>query len=110
MVHLHGKTLKSLQSKSTIMLILHVCHFYTFPICPSSTSSVTFNFKPGELVAVVGIVGSGKSSLLSAVLGEMDKIQGNVTVNVNPFRCTVYTVHVLYIPFIHTLLFVSYLG
>ncbi|XP_054260595.1 multidrug resistance-associated protein 1-like [Macrosteles quadrilineatus] len=33
---------------------------------------------PGMLVAVVGSVGSGKSSLLSAVLGEMNKISGRV--------------------------------
>ncbi|KAJ2942610.1 hypothetical protein O0L34_g2077 [Tuta absoluta] len=32
----------------------------------------------GSLVAVVGAVGSGKSSLLSALLGEMNKISGRV--------------------------------
>uniref|UniRef100_A0AAQ5Y7Y5 Multidrug resistance-associated protein 1 n=1 Tax=Amphiprion ocellaris TaxID=80972 RepID=A0AAQ5Y7Y5_AMPOC len=34
----------------------------------------------GSLVAVVGHVGSGKSSLLSALLGEMDKLEGTVAV------------------------------
>ncbi|KAF6719853.1 Multidrug resistance-associated protein 1 [Oryzias melastigma] len=34
----------------------------------------------GSLVAVVGHVGSGKSSLLSALLGEMDKMEGSVAV------------------------------
>nr|XP_019958522.1 PREDICTED: multidrug resistance-associated protein 1-like isoform X1 [Paralichthys olivaceus] len=34
----------------------------------------------GSLVAVVGHVGSGKSSLLSALLGEMDKREGTVAV------------------------------
>ncbi|XP_056608084.1 multidrug resistance-associated protein 1 [Triplophysa dalaica] len=34
----------------------------------------------GSLVAVVGHVGSGKSSLLSAMLGEMEKNSGHVTV------------------------------
>ncbi|XP_028267253.1 multidrug resistance-associated protein 1 isoform X2 [Parambassis ranga] len=34
----------------------------------------------GALVAVVGHVGSGKSSLLSALLGEMDKLEGTVAV------------------------------
>lgn len=34
--------------------------------------------KTGELVAVVGVVGSGKSSLLACVLGEMPKVHGKV--------------------------------
>uniref|UniRef100_A0A671YCQ1 Multidrug resistance-associated protein 1 n=1 Tax=Sparus aurata TaxID=8175 RepID=A0A671YCQ1_SPAAU len=34
----------------------------------------------GSLVAIVGHVGSGKSSLLSALLGEMDKLEGSVAV------------------------------
>jgi len=33
---------------------------------------------PGSLVAVVGNVGSGKSSLLSAMLGEMKTVSGHV--------------------------------
>jgi ABC-type bacteriocin/lantibiotic exporter with double-glycine peptidase domain len=36
-----------------------------------------FTVRPGELVAVVGRVGAGKSSLLSAMLGNMDKLQGS---------------------------------
>ena len=38
--------------------------------------------KKGSLVAVVGHVGSGKSSLLSAVLGDMEKVEGHVHVQV----------------------------
>lgn len=34
-------------------------------------------------MAVVGHVGSGKSSLLSALLGEMDKVEGTVSVKVS---------------------------
>ena len=33
-------------------------------------------------MAVVGAVGSGKSSLLSAILGEMETVQGNVNIQV----------------------------
>jgi len=39
----------------------------------------------GHLVAVVGQVGCGKSSLLSAILGEMQRQDGQVIVNVR--RC-----------------------
>ncbi|KAG7334686.1 hypothetical protein KOW79_001282 [Hemibagrus wyckioides] len=41
---------------------------------------VSMKVPNGSLVAVVGHVGSGKSSLLSAVLGEMEKKSGEVTV------------------------------
>ncbi|KAG8064047.1 hypothetical protein GUJ93_ZPchr0004g38273 [Zizania palustris] len=34
----------------------------------------------GELAAVVGTVGSGKSSLLSCIMGEMHKVSGNVSI------------------------------
>ena len=38
--------------------------------------------KPGQLVAVVGQVGAGKSSLIQALLGEMEKHGGNVSLRV----------------------------
>ncbi|XP_053533881.1 multidrug resistance-associated protein 1 isoform X4 [Ictalurus punctatus] len=41
---------------------------------------VSVKVPQGSLVAVVGHVGCGKSSLLSAILGEMEKKSGNVTV------------------------------
>uniref|UniRef100_A0A8W4FHJ8 Uncharacterized protein n=1 Tax=Sus scrofa TaxID=9823 RepID=A0A8W4FHJ8_PIG len=41
---------------------------------------LSFTVRPGELLAVVGPVGAGKSSLLSAVLGELPQSQGEVTV------------------------------
>lgn len=41
---------------------------------------VSFEIKKGQLAAVVGTVGSGKSSLLSSVLGEMHKLSGKVRV------------------------------
>lgn len=48
-----------------------LCHF-----------SITFSIPEGSLVAVVGQVGCGKSSLLSALLAEMDKVEGHVAIKV----------------------------
>ncbi|XP_077519149.1 multidrug resistance-associated protein 1-like [Amblyomma americanum] len=42
--------------------------------------NISLNFKTGSLVAVVGSVGSGKSSLLSAILGTLEKISGSIDV------------------------------
>ncbi|KAG5204274.1 hypothetical protein JEQ12_002250 [Ovis aries] len=42
---------------------------------------LSFTVRRGELLAVVGPVGAGKSSLLSALLREMPLIQGNVNIH-----------------------------
>ena len=47
-----------------------------------SFSSIKLDIHPGELVAVVGHVGAGKSSLISALLGEMEKLDGYVSIKV----------------------------
>ncbi|KAL4216368.1 hypothetical protein ACF0H5_024095 [Mactra antiquata] len=43
-------------------------------------SDINLKVNDGELVAVVGTVGSGKSSLISACLGEMERLRGRVTI------------------------------
>ncbi len=45
---------------------------------PEVLRNITFDIPKGALTAVVGTVGSGKSSLLSAILGELHKIEGSV--------------------------------
>ena len=37
----------------------------------------------GSLLAVVGQVGCGKSSLISALLGEMEKLEGEISIRVS---------------------------
>lgn len=45
--------------------------------------SINLEVAEGRLVAVVGTVGCGKSSLISAILGEMDKVTGTVNTRVS---------------------------
>ncbi|KAM8869402.1 multidrug resistance-associated protein 1-like isoform 3-T3 [Spinachia spinachia] len=47
---------------------------------PPCLQGISVKMKPGSLVAVVGHVGSGKSSLLSAMLGEMERRSGLISV------------------------------
>uniref|UniRef100_A0A0K8SLI1 ABC-type glutathione-S-conjugate transporter n=1 Tax=Lygus hesperus TaxID=30085 RepID=A0A0K8SLI1_LYGHE len=46
----------------------------------TALKNINLRIKPKSLVAVVGVVGSGKSSLVSALLGEMEKTSGRVNV------------------------------
>ncbi|XP_034663833.1 probable multidrug resistance-associated protein lethal(2)03659 [Drosophila subobscura] len=47
----------------------------------NTLDNITLKFKPRQLVAVIGPVGSGKSSLIQAVLGELNPDAGSVKVN-----------------------------
>jgi len=46
-------------------------------------SSLNVEVPKGSLVAVLGTVGCGKSSLISAILGEMERDKGTVNVHVS---------------------------
>lgn len=50
--------------------------------CLFHVSSINLRVKERSLTAVVGQVGNGKSSLLSAMLGEMEKLSGRVNMKV----------------------------
>ena len=59
------------------------------------TCSINMEVKEGELVAIVGQVGTGKSSLVSAILGEMQTLQGNITIKVCVLQsCGLFTLAV----------------
>ncbi|XP_043928090.1 multidrug resistance-associated protein 1-like [Protopterus annectens] len=45
---------------------------------PPILKHITLKIPEGSLIAVVGQVGAGKSSFLSAILGEMEKLEGSV--------------------------------
>ena len=70
-------------SFSVILNVFCLCqldsHFEFFFVC---RCSINVNIPSGSLVAVVGQVGCGKSTLLSSLLGETEKLDGNVYVDV----------------------------
>ncbi|KAG5193196.1 hypothetical protein JEQ12_020656 [Ovis aries] len=64
--------------------IVHMKDFTAFWDKESETPTLqglSFTVRPGELLAVVGPVGAGKSSLLHALLGELPPSQGQVSVH-----------------------------
>ncbi|CAN8012883.1 unnamed protein product, partial [Ixodes pacificus] len=48
---------------------------------PEVLRDLTLSVKEGSLVAVVGPVGCGKSALLNAILGSLEKVSGSVDVH-----------------------------
>ncbi|CAL1532286.1 unnamed protein product [Lymnaea stagnalis] len=47
----------------------------------SNLQNVNLTVRRGKFVAIIGMVGAGKSSILSAILGEMEKCDGTVSVH-----------------------------
>lgn len=45
-------------------------------------TEVEFKAKEGQLIAIIGSTGSGKTTLLNAILGDLHKVSGEVTVTV----------------------------
>ncbi|XP_061735042.1 ATP-binding cassette sub-family C member 4-like isoform X3 [Nerophis ophidion] len=56
-----------------------ICYWDKIQEAPT-LQNVSLNVRPGQLLVVIGPVGSGKSSLLSAVLGELSQESGVVKV------------------------------
>lgn len=55
-------------------------HEYDNDEAPLCLKRVDLECRPGELVAVVGGVGSGKSSVLASILGEVQRVSGSLHV------------------------------
>ncbi|XP_058404363.1 ATP-binding cassette sub-family C member 4 isoform X3 [Diceros bicornis minor] len=75
---------QNLQLPSDGKTIVHVQDFSAFwdkALETPTLQDLSFTVRPRELLAVVGPVGAGKSSLLSAVLGELPPSHGLVSVH-----------------------------
>jgi len=42
---------------------------------------ISLTINPGELVAIIGEVGSGKSTFVNSIIGETIKLEGSVKLN-----------------------------
>ena len=49
----------------------------------TAVKDVSIGVKKGELIAIMGTVGSGKSSLLASLTGDMEKVEGSGRVNID---------------------------
>ncbi|XP_075166626.1 putative multidrug resistance-associated protein lethal(2)03659 [Haematobia irritans] len=47
----------------------------------NNLDNVSLEFKPKQLIAVIGTVGSGKSTLIQTILGELPPVSGTISVN-----------------------------
>ncbi|XP_048240018.1 multidrug resistance-associated protein 1-like [Haliotis rufescens] len=69
------------RSEKGYPLVVNNGTFTWDPDAPPTLSNIMLRVSEGSLVAVVGQVGSGKTSLISAILGDMDTVDGYVNVN-----------------------------
>ena len=68
-------------NKCKTPVLIERANFAWTKSCSPVLKNISLEIKKNQLVAVVGRVGSGKTSLLSALLGELEKLDGNVCVN-----------------------------
>ncbi|CAL1540698.1 unnamed protein product, partial [Lymnaea stagnalis] len=68
-----------LQTEKSAVYISNATFHWDRALAPV-LKNLDVNIPTGKLVAVVGQMGAGKSSLLSAILGEMEKVSGDIVV------------------------------
>lgn len=76
---LHGLERKQIDGENGIF-IRNATAKWTESCADNTLTNVTLNVTPGQLLAVIGPVGSGKTSLLHAILKELPLKQGSVEV------------------------------
>uniref|UniRef100_A0A803TPK7 ATP binding cassette subfamily C member 8 n=1 Tax=Anolis carolinensis TaxID=28377 RepID=A0A803TPK7_ANOCA len=78
----HSSVEETRQKEMTSLRAFVTNGFFTWtPEGASTLSSIDIRIPQGQLTMIVGQVGCGKSSLLLGILGEMQKVSGNVTWN-----------------------------
>ncbi|KAK1170047.1 multidrug resistance-associated protein 4-like [Acipenser oxyrinchus oxyrinchus] len=68
------------EKKDVLIHMKDVICYWDKNLDAPTLQNVSFTVNPGQLLAVIGAVGAGKSSLLSAILGELPQDQGDIKV------------------------------
>uniref|UniRef100_A0A8D3ABU3 ATP-binding cassette, sub-family C (CFTR/MRP), member 8 n=1 Tax=Scophthalmus maximus TaxID=52904 RepID=A0A8D3ABU3_SCOMX len=79
--HVRCSLVKESEFTSVLTCLQIVSGYFTWTDGPPTLSSVDIRVPFGKLTMIVGQVGCGKSSLLLAALGEMQRVSGAVTWN-----------------------------
>lgn len=80
----NGMVLSPSRCSSKDRISIHNGTFAWSQESPPCLHGINLTVPQGCLLAVVGPVGAGKSSLLSALLGELLKVEGSVSIEVRP--------------------------
>ncbi|KAK6485739.1 multidrug resistance-associated protein 4-like isoform X1 [Huso huso] len=72
--------LRKEEKKDVLIHMKDVICYWDKNLDAPTLQNVSFTVHPGQLLAVIGPVGAGKSSLLSAILGELPQDRGDVKV------------------------------
>ncbi|XP_066562799.1 ATP-binding cassette sub-family C member 4 [Amia ocellicauda] len=76
----HNTGLPKNEKKEMLIQVQDLICYWDKSLDAPTLQNVSFTVKPGELLAVIGPVGAGKSSLLSAILDELPSDKGVVKV------------------------------
>ena len=63
------------------MVLDHVTAKWQRNLVENTLEDIDLKLEKGKLYMVIGMVGSGKSSLLSSILGEINVVEGGICVN-----------------------------
>ncbi|XP_072025842.1 ATP-binding cassette sub-family C member 9-like [Amphiura filiformis] len=73
--------ISAIEADPTVIKVSEGCFTWDGGSKTSIIKDINIGIEKGKLIMVVGAVGSGKSSLLSAIIGEMTTLRGTVFVN-----------------------------
>lgn len=78
---LHQNEMEIIEPETSVIEMINVCASWTSDYKSQTLSELNIKIKNGKLYAIIGSVGSGKSSILQLLLGELPIYSGDVLIN-----------------------------